>query len=56
MMNAEEKLNILLRVGKEISRERDLDRLLETLTNLARDILDSERCSIFLYDYRSNFQ
>jgi HD-GYP domain-containing protein (c-di-GMP phosphodiesterase class II) len=49
-MENNDKLHILLKLGKEISRERDLDKLLVFIRDLARDVLDADRCSIFLYD------
>ncbi len=49
-MNTEKKLNILLEFGKEVARENDLDRLLLLMANFARNLLTSDRCSIFLYD------
>ena len=49
-MNTEQKLNILLEFGKEVTRESDLDRLLFLMANFARNLLTSDRCSIFLYD------
>ena len=49
-METNDKLHILLKLGKEISRERDLDKLMVIVRDLARDVLEADRCSIFLYD------
>lgn len=49
-LHVEEKLAILLRIGKEIQKVHELEPLLGILGNLARDVLEAERCSIFLYD------
>jgi len=49
-MDTQKKLNTLLEFGKEVAKENDLDRLLLLMANFARNLLDSDRCSIFLYD------
>ncbi|MBW1765383.1 MAG: GAF domain-containing protein, partial [Deltaproteobacteria bacterium] len=49
-METNDKLHMLLKLGKEISRERDLDKLMVIVRDLARDVLEADRCSIFLYD------
>ncbi len=49
-MDCEKKLQILLKLGKAIGDEKDLDSLLETLSNIAKDIVDADRASIFILD------
>lgn len=50
MNSAEKQLTILLEFGKVINRTKSLDDLLESMANFARDILQADRCSIFIYD------
>ena len=49
-MRESEKIKKLLSVAGDISKERDTDRILIMLSDLARDILEVDRCSIFLLD------
>ncbi len=49
-----QKLNNLLKLGKLISQERDLDSLLHIFNDFNRDIVEADRCSIFLYDPKNN--
>ncbi|MBF0538808.1 MAG: HD domain-containing protein [Nitrospirae bacterium] len=53
-MDYDDKLDMLLRLGREISRENDLGRLLEKFGDFSRDIVDAERCSIFIHDDKRN--
>ncbi len=53
-MDYEQRLHILLRMGKIISHETDIDRLLQQISDLAIEIVAAERCSIFLYDRENN--
>ncbi|WP_333803831.1 HD domain-containing phosphohydrolase [Sulfurospirillum sp.] len=50
MNTAEKQLAILLEFGKVINRTKSLDDVLESMANFARDILQADRCSIFVYD------
>lgn len=45
-----DKLEILLRWAGRITRERDPERLIPLLADLAKEILEVDRCSLFLYD------
>jgi len=54
MINHEKQLETLLRLGKAIQMESDLDGLLLSISSLAREMLEADRCSIFLHDVRSN--
>lgn len=54
MTLAEYQLNILLEFGKVINKTKTLNSVLETMANFARDILNAERCSIFVYDKKSD--
>jgi transcriptional regulator with GAF, ATPase, and Fis domain len=47
-------LNILLQFGKEILYEKNFDTLLVSIANLTRDLVDAERCSIFIYDSKKD--
>ncbi|WP_456426316.1 HD-GYP domain-containing protein [Desulfurobacterium sp.] len=49
-MAADKKLQILLTFAEKITREKDLHKLLSLLSDVARDILDVDRCSLFLAD------
>ncbi|MBF0345182.1 MAG: HD domain-containing protein [Nitrospirae bacterium] len=53
-MEYDDKLDLLLRLGREISRENDLGRLLEKFGDFSRDIVEAERCSIFICDEKRN--
>lgn len=54
MTLAEYQLNILLEFGKVINKTKTLNSVLETMANFARNILNAERCSIFVYDKKSD--
>ncbi len=49
-MGESERVKILLSSAEKISREQDLDRLLVMLSDLAREVLEVDRCSLFLLD------
>lgn len=44
------KLEILLKAAGKISREKNLNNLISILSNLAKDIIEVDRCSLFLID------
>ncbi|NPA41261.1 MAG: GAF domain-containing protein [Aquificae bacterium] len=44
------RIKVLLSSAEKINREKDIDKLLIILSNLAREILEVERCSLFLLD------
>ena len=46
----QEKLKLLLQAAERITREQSLNTLLMILSDLAREILDVDRCSLFLAD------
>ena len=50
MNTAEKQLSILLEFGKVINKIKSLDEVLESMANFARDILQADRCSIFIYN------
>ena len=50
MNSAEKQLAILLEFGKVINKTKSLDDVLASMANFARDILQADRCSIFIYD------
>ncbi|MCS7215331.1 MAG: HD domain-containing protein [Thermodesulfovibrio sp.] len=45
-----DKLEILLKAAGKISREKNLNNLISILSNLAKDIIEVDRCSLFLVD------
>ncbi len=47
------KVQILLKFAEKITREKDVSRLLSLLSDVARDILDADRCSLFLSDMKN---
>lgn len=47
-------LNILLTLGKVLNKVRDLDDILQVLADYAKEAVDADRCSIFIYDKRTN--
>ncbi|HIC97147.1 MAG TPA: HD domain-containing protein, partial [Aquificaceae bacterium] len=49
-MSYTNKIRLLLSSAEAISREQDTDRLLLMLSDLARDLLGVDRCSLFLID------
>lgn len=50
MNSAEQQLSILLKFGKVISQTKTLDDLLISVADFAKEILQADRCSIFVYD------
>ena len=50
MNTAEKQLAILLEFGKVINKIKSLDDVLESMASFARDILQADRCSIFIYN------
>jgi len=44
------RIRVLLSSAEKISREHDVDRLLVMLSDLAREVLEVDRCSLFLLD------
>jgi HD-GYP domain-containing protein (c-di-GMP phosphodiesterase class II) len=52
-ISTEQQLDILLNLGKAIAQEKDIERLLPITGDFARDILDADRCSIFILDKQS---
>ncbi len=49
-MKCEDKLNILLEFGKVISSEKNLNKVVEIVAEISRDVTESDRCSIYIYD------
>ncbi|MEN2994833.1 MAG: HD domain-containing phosphohydrolase [Thermodesulfovibrio sp.] len=49
-----DKLEILLKVAGKLSREKNLNNIITILSNLARDIIEVDRCSLFLIDEKKN--
>ena len=50
----ESKLRILLDYSAKINKEKDINNILPLLTNLAKELLNADRCSIFIYDRDKN--
>lgn len=53
-MKLHNQLQILLELGKNILYERDIHTVLNLLSDTVREILDCERCSIFIHDQKNN--
>jgi serine phosphatase RsbU (regulator of sigma subunit) len=51
--SAERISQAILQYGSRIARERDADALLALNADMARDLLDAERCSIWLIDHKT---
>lgn len=49
-MDAETKLQLLLKLGKELFCIRDQVHMFEVMNNLGRELVEADRCSIFIYD------
>lgn len=49
-MECQKKLQILLDLGKVISKENSIDILLNELSSIASELVDGDRASIFIYD------
>jgi C4-dicarboxylate-specific signal transduction histidine kinase len=49
-MNAQKKLDILLKLGQLISTEKDLNIIIDVLADVSRDVSEADRCSIYIYD------
>jgi HD-GYP domain-containing protein (c-di-GMP phosphodiesterase class II)/tetratricopeptide (TPR) repeat protein len=52
--NPNRRLVSLLRVGQAMAAERDLDKLLQLIKNETELALDTDRCTVFLYDRDRN--
>lgn len=50
----QDKLTLLLQASNEMSKEKDLKKILVYLTNVVRSLLNADRCSIFLNDKHTN--
>ena len=50
MNTAEKQLAILLEFGRVINKTKSLNDVLESMANFAREILQADRCSIFVYN------
>ncbi|WP_457600456.1 HD domain-containing phosphohydrolase [Hydrogenivirga sp.] len=48
------RIRLLLSSAEKISREQDVDKLLVMLSDLAREVLEVDRCSLFLLDRDRN--
>lgn len=49
-----DKLKRLLSSAGSIARERNAEKLIPLLTDLAKDLLEVDRCSLFIYDSSKN--
>ena len=50
MNSAEKQLAILMEFGKVINKTKSLDDVLESMAHFAKEILQADRCSIFVYN------
>lgn len=46
--------SLLLSLGKKLSKKKNLDEVLTILNDSARDILEADRSSVFIYDKKAN--
>lgn len=53
-MTAQQKVDLLLSFAKIMARETDLNDLLTSMADYAKDLLNANRCSIFLYDAKED--
>jgi len=53
-LTCEKKLKILIDFGHIVAQEKEIDPLLWKMADFARDILEADRCSIFIYDEKRN--
>jgi HD-GYP domain-containing protein (c-di-GMP phosphodiesterase class II) len=44
----------LLRIGRSVASETDVDKLLEIITEETRNALNADRCTVFLIDHNTN--
>lgn len=51
-MNDSQKLLILLELGKLLGTERNLSKIIDVLAKVSRDVTESDRCSIYIYNKR----
>lgn len=47
---AEQKLKLLIEFGHVLIEKRDLDAMLHTIADFARELVEADRCSIYIYD------
>jgi len=40
----------LVKIGQAVAAEKDIDKLLQTIAEEARDAIQADRCTVFLYD------
>jgi HD-GYP domain-containing protein (c-di-GMP phosphodiesterase class II) len=52
--NRNQKLQRLLEVAKSLGAERDVDRLLERILGEAQEVIEADRCSLFVVDPERN--
>jgi len=52
--NSEHKLLLLLEIEKTMSIDHDLYQLLEMLSDITKDLLSVERCSVFVHEEKDN--
>jgi HD-GYP domain-containing protein (c-di-GMP phosphodiesterase class II) len=49
-----DKLRLLLKISSEMTKDKDLKKILLKLTNITKELLEADRCSIFLNDEKTN--
>ena len=50
----QEKLRTLIEWGAKFGGERNIDKLLKLVTDAVREVLSADRCSIFIYDKKTD--
>ncbi len=48
-----EKLRLLLKISSEMTKDRDIRKILTKLTSITKQLLEADRCSIFLNDEKT---
>ena len=51
-----QKLALLLNVMKSLASELDLNTLLQLIMKKTTEVMDADRSTLFLVDYKSDFQ
>ncbi len=49
-----ERYKIILKIGKIISGEKNIDRLLIQITEIAKDFLEADRCTLWIYNKKKD--
>lgn len=53
-MDCKQKLAIIENFGRVIANEHNIDKLLQKIADFAKELIEADRCSIFIYDEKKN--